>query len=440
MKDLRTLTEQGCSMALKDMKDSNPYQHGLEYNSPARGLWNIVHVGMLLPESHQVFVCMVSCMRGVVLTAAELKAQDRYSSLFLDEADLLSGDCEQVIIDGVTELLENLPVRPKALLLFTNCIDQFMGFDHELIYGELERRFPAVGFIECFMCPTMRKSSLPPDSTMRKKLFSLLQPTAKRRRAVNFIGNNIPLPRDNEFIQMLTDGGYEVLDIGNCKTFDEYLKMAESSLNIMINPAGTEAIEALEDRLGQRALKIPLCYDFAEIEADLCQLAATLDLTLPAMDSLKQATDECIRKTAACLGDLPIALDYTATSRPFGLAKLLRQYGFNVVSIYADVCSATDLAAFEWLQENAGDIEWKFPYYHKMAVLPRKPQTAAKLLAIGQVAAYFTGTNHFVNVVESDGLYGFHGLRRLMELMADAAAHEKDMRRLIQVKGLGCCG
>ena len=52
---------------------------GLEFNSPAHGNWNIVHTGMLLPEAIQIYVCADNCMRGVVLTAAEMNAADRFS-------------------------------------------------------------------------------------------------------------------------------------------------------------------------------------------------------------------------------------------------------------------------------------------------------------------------------------------------------------------------
>ena len=52
-----------------------PFRSGLEYSSPARGTWNIVHTGMLIPEVHEIFVCAAGCLRGVVLTAAEMGTQ-----------------------------------------------------------------------------------------------------------------------------------------------------------------------------------------------------------------------------------------------------------------------------------------------------------------------------------------------------------------------------
>jgi hypothetical protein len=67
----------------------------------------------------------------------------------------------------------------------------------------------------------------------------------------------------------------------------------------------------------------------------------------------------------------------------------------------------------------------------------RKPEGPG-FVAIGQKATYFTGTRHFVNLVENGGLYGFRGIRRLAELIEDAAKHEKDPGKLIQIKALGC--
>ncbi|MEI3189012.1 MAG: hypothetical protein V8S38_04855 [Lachnospiraceae bacterium] len=54
-----------------------------------------------------------------------------------------------------------------------------------------------------------------------------------------------------------------------------------------------------------------------------------------------------------------------------------------------------------------------------MRVLPRGGEE--KVLAIGQKAAYFSRSRHFVNLgAEGEGLYGFDGIRRTAELMMDA--------------------
>lgn len=423
-------------MKLRDVSSDAPFTHRLDYNPPARGVWNIVHMGLQVPESHVVFFCSVSCMRGVVLTAAEAGALERFSALYLTENDLLAGDGERVVIEGVTELLQKLPKRPRAVLLYTNCLDSFMGLDHGVIYGALRAAFPEIGFMECFMCPTLRKGALPPDPTMRKQLFSLLPAGAPRRKAVNFIGSNRPLPEQNELMEMLRAGGWDVLHLSECKTYDDYLRMAQSAYTILTNPLGEMAVSELESRLGQPALRIPVSYEYAEIEQNLHLAAKTLTLPLPDFAVLRERAEEALARAKKAVGDIPVAVDYMATSRPFGLAKLLRAHGFRVTRVYADFCAEADRPALEWLRENAGEIEWFFPYHHGMAVRPRGNE--GPFLAVGQDAAYFTGTNHFVNIVESDGIYGFHGVGRLAALLEDAMAHEKDARRLIQIKGLGC--
>ena len=102
---------------------------GLEFNSPAHGNWNIVHTGMLLPESIQIYVCADNCMRGVVLTAAEMNAADRFSFVIVEEEDLLNGNLEDVTIEGVTDVLRKRKDHPKAVLLFTVCLHHFLGCD-----------------------------------------------------------------------------------------------------------------------------------------------------------------------------------------------------------------------------------------------------------------------------------------------------------------------
>ena len=64
----------------------------------------------------------------------------------------------------------------------------------------------------------------------------------------------------------------------------------------------------------------------------------------------------------------------------------------------------------------------------------------SEYLAIGQKAAHFLNTDHFVNAVEGGGMLGYQAVLRTLELMEQAYREEKDMRNLIQIKGMGCGG
>ena len=99
---------EGAKTTIREAAFPAPFYAGLEYSSPARGTWNIVHTGMLIPESHQIFVCALGCLRGVVLTAAEMNALDRYSSIQIREENVLDGGMEELMIDGVSDVIEKL--------------------------------------------------------------------------------------------------------------------------------------------------------------------------------------------------------------------------------------------------------------------------------------------------------------------------------------------
>ena len=71
-----------------------------------------------------------------------------------------------------------------------------------------------------------------------------------------------------------------------------------------------------------------------------------------------------------------------------------------------------------------------------MRVRPR--QHSGKNPAVGQKAAWFTGSRNFVNMVQGGGLWGFEGIRRTAQLMLEAFNEEKAPEDLIVRKGWGC--
>ncbi|MEG1426801.1 MAG: nitrogenase component 1 [Oscillospiraceae bacterium] len=414
----------------------SPFTSGLEYAAPARGTWNIVHIGMLIPHAHEIFVCAAGCLRGVVLTAAEMGATDRFSTVSVRENNVLDGDMERLIIDGVSDILRKLPTLPPAVLVYTSCIHQFMGCDLQLVYRELRQLFPNVAFTDCYMTPTMRKSGLTPDQTMRKQLYSLLERQPLRRECINIIGNNAPTDESSELVELIRKSGHQLRDITLCKTYDEYLKLGESGTNISYLPAACAGGEALARRLGQKHLYLPLCYGYEEIANNLSALSAYLGIDDIDVAQGQASADAALASAQKIIGDTPIAIDYTAVPRPLGLARLLLAHGFHVTRVYADSFISEEQTDFVWLQKNWPRLELLPTLQVQMRVLPRTGEE--KLLAIGQKAAYFCGTGYFVNIVEGGGMYGFDGICKLAEMMIDGFLQKKDTKSLIQIKGLGC--
>lgn len=424
---------------IRDAKFPAPFPARLEYNSPAHGTWNIVHIGMLIPQSHQIYICTGNCNRGVVLTAAEMNASDRFSTITVQEENVLEGDMEELIIDGVTDILEHLPRMPRNVLLFPSCVHRFLGTDIPMVYRILRERFPQVDFTEGFMDCILQKAGLPPDQRLRRELYSALRPRKLNRKSVNLIGNTMKLDRDNELCGLLEQAGCTFRQLTTCETYEDFLDMGESYLNLTVLPIGKMPAEKLKDRLGMKHLYLPQCFGYEEIRTHLHTLAEELGIEEceePNWEERIAGCDAALQHAKEIIGDTPIAIDHTAVPRPLGLARLLISHGFRVIRVYADAFVPEEKEDFLWLQAHAPELVIYATIHVQMRVISR--EYPEKVLAIGQKAAYFTSTPYFVNMVEGGGLYGFAGICRLAAMMEEAYLNEKDTEDLVIRKGLGC--
>ena len=421
-----------------------PFRSGLEYSSPARGTWNIVHTGMLIPGSHQIYVCAAGCLRGVVLTAAEMGTMDRFSTVAIRENNLLDGDMEDLVIEGVTDIINKLPKRPPAILVYTSCVHHFTGVDLDMIYAELRRRFPDIDFTDCYMNPIMRKSGLTPDQLMRSRLYMLLHERDIDPEAVAIIGSDLPTDEDSDLMKVLRGAGLKVHEITSCKSYEEYQQMAESRVYVSYNPDAAPGGDMLSERLGGIHYALKFSFDYEEIDETFAGLAEVLGIAPRSSEEIAALRAECekeLEETKKLIGDTPVSIDYTYCPRPLGLAKLLLDHGMNVTRVYADGIPGGDRAAFDILQKEHPDL-MIYPTVHPGMRFARtanaEEKGEAKILAIGQKAAVFEETNHFVNVVEGGGMTGYEAVIRTCRLIREAFLEEKEMRELVQVKGLGC--
>ena len=103
---------------ISDASFDSLFPRKLEYNAPAHGAWNIVHITMAVPESHSIYVCSDNCLRGVVMTAAEMGCSDRFSSVMLRERNVQVDNLESITIEGVSDVLEHLEKQPPLCLSF----------------------------------------------------------------------------------------------------------------------------------------------------------------------------------------------------------------------------------------------------------------------------------------------------------------------------------
>ena len=432
-----------------------PFPLGLEFNSPAHGNWNIVHTGMLMPEAIQIYVCADNCMRGVVLTAAEMNAADRFSFVTVEEENLLNGNLEDVTIEGVTDVLNKLEKKPKAVLLFTVCLHHFLGCDLDRVYEELGTRFPEIVFVRCFMDPIMQKHGLTPDQKLRKAMYDPLITKEPDPLTVTLVGSDFVLDESSDIKRLLRSTGHTLRELPACKTWAEYQQLGSAEIFVSCYPPAKYGAAMLTERLNRTHLYLPGCFDYEEIKEEIRNLIKELqagwsredtsntkcaDITSEEIEAFYQREitlcEDSINHAKSIIGGTPVVLDYLYHPRPLGLAKLLLEHGFHVTTVYLDSISPEEKPAFDWLKFHHPDLELRATIQTKMRVLPRG--TEGKVLAIGQKAAWFSGSRNFVNMVQGGGLWGFDGIRGTMELMTEAFLEEKDPEDLIVRKGWGC--
>jgi len=434
---------EGACVKMKDAAFPVPFKSGLEYSSPARGTWNIVHTGMLIPEAHEIFVCAGSCLRGVVLTAAEMNAMDRFSTVEVKENNLLDGDLEELLIEGVSDVVEKLEKRPPALLVYTSCVHHFTGCDWNVMFSALRERFPDIDIIDCYMNPTLRKSGLTPDQIMRKQLYGLLKPRKINENSVAIIGNDLPTLKNSELYELLIRSGKRIHEITSCKSYAEYQEMAEAGLYVSCYPAAKAGGDALAKRLGGTHIYLPYSWDYAEIRVSLEKLGEYMNKeAVFSEEEYCEKTELCekaLKEAKELVGNIKIAIDYTFCPRPTSVAKVMLEHGFNVKRIYLDSFTGEEKDDYEFLKNNYPDLELYATVNTGSRFMASKAEGVdGTWLAIGQKAAYFLGTNRFVNVVEGGGMFGYEAVTDTMELLKDAYLNEKNMRALVQLKGQGC--
>ncbi|MGN0672990.1 MAG: nitrogenase component 1 [Anaerovoracaceae bacterium] len=418
------------SLHINETAFPSPWKQQLEFSAPARGTWNIVHTGMLIPESHQIFVCAKGCLRGVVLTAAEMGEMGRYSALEIKEENVLNGDMEQMMVEGVSDIIDKLSYRPRAIELFISCQHFFLAYDQGVVFETLRERFPDIEFVDCYMIPTLRKSGITPDQRMRVQLYRMLKKKPVNLRRINHIGSNHRISRLSEIYEIARDNDYELSSIHDAGSFDEYLGMAEACLNIVTEPIAIKAGEDMLERLGIPFIYLPNVFRPDDIE----EVYERLHMRTDKLSEYRRNAEYEIELARKELGDKEIVIDYTFTFRTLNLARFLLENGFNVTDIYIDSFLPEEETDWSWLKENHPDL-----VIHPTNRPSMRFEGAGRedALALGQKAACFAGTDHFVNITEGGGLFGFAGIAELMEMMRIAACEKKDRRALVQKKGSG---
>jgi hypothetical protein len=321
------------------------------------------------------------------------------------EEDVFNGKMEDLLIEGVTDILNRVAKKPRAVLVYTSCVHHFMGCDLPLCYRVLSGRFPDIRFTDCYMTPIMRKSWKPPITLLWERLYSLIDaPASRDEKTVTILGNELPEDPQSDAMQICVAAGWRTREIAGSKTWEDYQALGRSQLNIVHTPLAREAAKDLKERLKTDFLFLPQSFDAEELKEGLSCLAEAVGLSKEKLRQIERSlmgeANRGLDAARAAVGDTPVVIDNSITSRPLSLARLLLQKGFNVKRVYADSYGKAEKADLAWLNEHAPALECA-PIMEPGVDIERK-KDGPKTLALGQKAAFFAQTEFFVNVVEGN--------------------------------------
>jgi nitrogenase molybdenum-iron protein alpha/beta subunit len=265
-----------------------------------------------------------------------------------------------------------------------------------------------------------------------------MQASVQSKNTVNIIGCNMAPAASGELYSVLADLGYLALHIGQFVNFDDFQSMSASSLNLLTTTAGQLAANEMQENFGISQLLLPVNWDLETIKDDYQTLAAALavdslpEATVELLDCLQQQAQDSLNATRLDLDNRPIAIDDTATTRPYSLAAMLYKNGFNVIAIATDGCPDIEQESLEWLQANT-DVQTLDYNSHNA---PRSRTARPEVLAIGMECAYLLQTSLIVDMTNDEQHYGYHGLLWLLEQMRAAVELEVDLEQSLTAHGL----
>ena len=411
------------------------------YGMPPTGSWNLVHIAALIPESHSLFAVPPGCARIIMLSALEAGLQGRFSVLNVRDTDVSGNALEEKILAAAAEVIREK--HPKALLLFTSCIADFIGFDRDAVFAALRAEFPGVAVLDTRMNPINKNGREPPIVRMQKAILSLLRgdgpaPADAGRGTVNYIGNFLPADADHELTEYLAQNGFCVLQTASCGSFDALAGMGRSRLNVVLHPSAVPGAMELKARLG-----IPWVAGYRAAclaEAPAVYREITDLLGLPPMDTA--GAEQRLQKAAAAareqLGERTVRVDDSYHANTAAVAAEcfrrgipLRLYFSGAGPAGLDAARADDRLIRE--QVRVVDLEQSsIPLAHDRGTF-RDPEA----VCLGENAAYLSHSRYCVPGLLFSGQFGWQGIAHACRDIRSALDSPRDLAALPRT-GWGC--
>ncbi|MCD8299777.1 MAG: nitrogenase component 1 [Clostridiales bacterium] len=308
----------------------------LAFNSPGALGFGVKRAGLAIPGSVMLLVAPGCCGRNTMMLDSPTGYGDRFFYLLQDETDIVTGRHLNHISQAVKEVVEACETRPTAVMICITCVDALLGTDMERVCRKASEE-AGVPVLPCYMYALTREGRVPPMTAVRKTVYTLLEKRERKKRVVNLLGEFASYDDRTELYEILKSLGIETIhEISRCKSFEEYLSMAEANFNIVLNPEARLAAEDFKKRLGIPSLELTRCYQIDKIQKQYRLLGTALGAEIDDADYYDEVLDAVEAFTAAH-PNTAFAVGEWINADPFELSLALLRYGHRVTEIYGTV-------------------------------------------------------------------------------------------------------
>ena len=408
------------------------------------GGWGIVRGALTVPGSVMLFVAPRGCGRHG--SVASLLNGYRHRVFYLDvpEEDFVMGGHVDRAEQMVDRILAVLPQQdhPRAFFICSTCVDALLGSDFDGVCDILAARH-GIPFSRCHMNPITRNSSTPPALNLQRSIYRLLwqetlygRPAAHPPRdahAVNLVGGFVPVDAESELYGVLAKAGFEVRQLPACATFDDFLAMRSSGLNVMLKPHASLACKDMRDRLDIPFAQVRNGFSLEAARAAYDVLSDALGAPLDTSDAEERAR-EALCDARGWLAGLSVAVGANLNGSSFEMALFLARLGARIAFVISDAIAPSEWPSVVALRELQPDVA-VYPETHpgasRYCTVPEHAD-----VAIGFDAAQLAPDAKFLEFASDIEPFGYETPMRLLEGIKDALAGTEDARAALYSKGL----
>ncbi len=315
-----------------------------------RGMGGFSRTAKFVPESIHIMVTPQSCLRHCDLDMKLNGYTTGVYSLLLTEKEIVGGKVVEGLQKCILELLEKLEPRPKVITITVGCIDGLIHSDYTALTRMLKEKYD-IRFDVVEMFPILADNKVKHTDKFMHTVFGLLNadPEKPKKKLINILGKVDPVNTNTDFYTVLGNAGYQVREIRQCQTLEDFDEMGEACMNIVLTEFSLYAAKMME-----KNYNIPYFFwnqhmNPDTIKANYEELGRRLGCHLEVEEyyhAAKKKADELKYLAAGKTFAVGQRLDYI----PVKAACDLKSIGLDIKFVFVDKIDKADLPYYEQLK------------------------------------------------------------------------------------------